>query len=438
MRPLPPGSPPAPPSRLGGWLGAAGIEASPYLVFGAAGTAVGFAVLCGLSLALGRPVALAFALTVAALATFVLAGLVRKAILGSDRHVLLEDVLLVLAAGGLLAWGVGEPVWSTLDLLSTSLGGFLVLGRLGCCASGCCHGRPSAVGAGGAEGPLEGIRLFPIQLVEAAWLLAVTLVSFALILVGAAPGTAVWSWLLLYSGGRFVLEMARGDAARPLLGPLSEAQWTFIALLIARIASEWDRGQLSQPVLVAAAAAGAVVIAGWMTRRLWLDLPRSLVTAADVPGWQRVLCDLERAAREQRGAAVAHAGFEIRLDIDSGDDGREVHAYAIRSEEPLDMEDWYAVGGVVSQRWPAFQLLRASRCTHGSFQLWALVDSGGPAGSTLDDPPLEVWLRARAFAGGLRAWIPPRTDELPAVPALLPPSSPPVSRLSWSLLAGRR
>ena len=123
-----------------------GCRAPAYLVLGVTGLLAGFVVLVALSLAVGRSLAACVALAVASVAVFVLAGLTRQAVGARARHVLLEDTLLVAAAGLGLAHLAGWPRLATLDAHAVALGVFLVCGRLGCVTSGCCHGRPASLG----------------------------------------------------------------------------------------------------------------------------------------------------------------------------------------------------------------------------------------------------------------------------------------------------
>jgi prolipoprotein diacylglyceryltransferase len=416
-----------------------GCQISPYLAIAVAGIAIGFAILAGLALWIRMSTALVVVLLVAALATFIGAGLVRKAITGKDRHVLLEDVLLVLGVGGLVSWLLGSPILITLDLLAPALGGFLAVARLGCFRAGCCHGRPSRFGARSPlEGPLFGVRLFPLQLVEALWIAAVTTVGLALALGQAGSGASVTWWLLGYGAGRFVLELARGDAGRPMLGPLSEAQWLFVLLLVGRIAFEVSTVGWAPAMLVAFGSALAVVVLGWMTRSRWLALPAASLTAGEVAEWQRLLEPLETQARARGRAAGAHRGIELRLTVDRADEPLEVHAYVLgQAGGDLDSRAAFAVAGIIAQRWPTFRLLRAGFAAPGEFHLWACLNPLARPGSTTGDPLFEVRLRAQAFARRLRdsPLLPPPSVQAPLRAELLPAEDPAVQSeigSSWS------
>jgi hypothetical protein len=383
-----------------------GCDAPPYMVLGVCGIASAFALLVSLSLRLAFPLALAPALLVASLVVFVVAGLVRKA-LGNHQHVLLQDVLLVLSSGGLLAWALGGPVWRTLDSLSLSVGVFLVFGRVGCLVGGCCHGRPSPVGIvykelASASRPLRGVRLFPVQLAEAAWLAIVTLVSFAQL--SLAPGTAIWCWLICYGSGRFVLEFARGDVARRRIGPLSEAQWIALALLAGGVAWQESHAPPSHPRIAAACGAGLVAVLGWLTRGRWLAIAPLALSDRDVTAWERFLAELDAAAPEV-GPRVCQGPDDTRVAFTRDRKaGGLLYAYSLSGgDRPLQERRAYALGGMIVQRLPAHRLLRVGFGGAGVFHLWIQVEEPrGPAGSTGDDAPEVVRQRALAFGRALR------------------------------------
>lgn len=105
-------------------------------------------------------------------------------------------------------------------------------GRLGCFCAGCCYGKPSerlGIAFTRSEIAPNGVPLLPVQLIEAALVFGL---FFLLRRMSRrrADGRRMLGWyLLLYSVGRFVLELFRGDAYRGFIGALSVSQ--VIALL---------------------------------------------------------------------------------------------------------------------------------------------------------------------------------------------------------------
>ena len=165
---------------------------------------------------------------------------------GHERIVYYEmlGVCLGMSAAGLAI--AGEPVWPGLDLVTIGIGTFLVFGRLGCLAVGCCHGLPSRWGIrygtdherAGFSSHYVGIRLFPIQLLEATLTAGATAAAAILYLQPHQPGEVVAAYFTIYGLGRFALELLRGDATRPHWLGISEAQWIAVT-------SHWVIGALA-------------------------------------------------------------------------------------------------------------------------------------------------------------------------------------------------
>lgn len=109
-------------------------------------------------------------------------------------------------------------------------------GRVGCFMAGCCYGRPY-------DGPfavifpknsyaLSGVKLFPIQLVEAGGLMIIALLILVLRLRFQFFYT-IELYFIVYGIFRFVLEYFRYDAIRGSWGAFSTSQWislVFIAI----------------------------------------------------------------------------------------------------------------------------------------------------------------------------------------------------------------
>jgi hypothetical protein len=106
---------------------------------------------------------------------------------------------------------------------------------VGCFLTGCCHGRPAAFGvaygeAAAREGlprPWVGVRLFPVQAVEAAGLALVAGGGLAL-LPSVAPGRVFAAVLAGHGVLRLATEELRGDP-RPRWLRVSWPQWMALA-----------------------------------------------------------------------------------------------------------------------------------------------------------------------------------------------------------------
>lgn len=108
-------------------------------------------------------------------------------------------------------------------------------GRVGCFMAGCCYGMPydgpgAVVFPAGSYAP-AGIKLFPIQLVEAGLLLCIAIIIL-LMQIYKNYVLSVELYLLLYSTARFVLEFFRYDDIRGKVAGLSTSQWISIFILI--------------------------------------------------------------------------------------------------------------------------------------------------------------------------------------------------------------
>lgn len=94
---------------------------------------------------------------------------------------------------------------------------FHAFGRVGCLLEGCCYGIESSFGFATLCGYGENISRFPVQLVEAIALLAITAILLLVEYENFKNGKKyeiLPVYLILYAPVRFVLEMVRGDLLR--------------------------------------------------------------------------------------------------------------------------------------------------------------------------------------------------------------------------------
>lgn len=107
-------------------------------------------------------------------------------------------------------------------------------GRIGCFFAGCCYGAPSekyGVYFGSLGSAPQGVKLFPIQLVEAG----INFVVFAVLFILAVKkvfklGGITGAYLSVYAIERFILEFFRYDSIRGGLLGISTSQWISIIL----------------------------------------------------------------------------------------------------------------------------------------------------------------------------------------------------------------
>lgn len=154
---------------------------------------------------------------------------------------------LVLASCALVAYSFTArlPLWRLADFAIPGLAIGHAFGRVGCFLFGCCHGCPAdrfpVLGiAFPPDTPLgaatHSLPLYPVQLFEAAALLAIWLLLLRLHARPHRPGAVFAAYLLAYPPVRFALEYLRGDPRQPAVASLDVAQLVSIALFAAGLA----------------------------------------------------------------------------------------------------------------------------------------------------------------------------------------------------------
>lgn len=243
---------------------------------------------CGVcGLILGGPMALWLArrqglspwieLTLIAVAVGMLLAvpLVVKVLTGIDGFVFYRDVICIFAAVALTLRWLHQPVLPYLDVTIAGAGLFHAWGRIGCLLSGCCYGRPSRLGVRyththaemGFPTQLTGVRLFPIQAVESAWIFSLASGAAWMVLRNAPPGSVFAAYVADYALGRFFFEFARGDNDRPYFVGFSQAQW--ISLLLTLSVSLLGRARFPQHSVWCSAPFVAVAVS-----MAWVALAR--------------------------------------------------------------------------------------------------------------------------------------------------------------------
>ncbi len=112
-------------------------------------------------------------------------------------------------------------------------------GRVGCFYAGCCYGLPtdSKIGVIFPQGSLApaGVSLIPTQLISSG----LDLVLFAILYYNFTKGkhreNTAPLYFILYSFGRFLVEMYRGDLERGFVGPFSTSQFVAVLVFVAGI-----------------------------------------------------------------------------------------------------------------------------------------------------------------------------------------------------------
>ena len=153
--------------------------------------------------------------------------------------------------GGILAAVIDrrirkKPLTPYADLLAPAAPLFHGFARIGCFLGGCCYGIPCSVGfiyTRSLFPEADGVRRFPVQLLEAAFDFALFLLLHRLSRREKWRGALLPLYLLLYSAFRFGDEFLRGDTVRGIWWGLSTSQWISIPLFLcaALLLFRWAR-----------------------------------------------------------------------------------------------------------------------------------------------------------------------------------------------------
>ena len=135
----------------------------------------------------------------------------------------------LMAVFALFLWSRAKqrPLAPIADALAPPLALGHMFGRLGCFMEGCCYGKPSSYfWAVRPEAPPEvaGIAIHPTQIYEAIGLLDIFLTLLVMERMPRYPGKIAWSYCILYSVFRFIVEFFRGDVPHTYLGRFTLAQ----------------------------------------------------------------------------------------------------------------------------------------------------------------------------------------------------------------------
>lgn len=323
-------------------VGLASRAVPAFRTCGVSGFYVGVATSLGAALMAGRELLLVAALGVVCAFAFFAYVYVRKWITGREQLVLLEQVWTAEIFCAVALEAMRVPVLPYLDVIAPGMAFFLAAGRVGCLLAGCCHGRPSLFGVSyGAEHAahgfprhLVGIRLFPVQALEAIGLVVIGVTGLAA-LPFAAPGR-VFAWFLTgYAVLRFGTEALRGDRRPHWLG-MSVPRWMALAELGAAM---WITRTGGEPVRDAAIAVLllATLAAALAAMRFFDRRPAFLAHAhaAEVRAAARALAeevpeaDGPRATVTSRGAGVAVSKAEdgeFVVSLGMGEDAVDVEA----------------------------------------------------------------------------------------------------------------
>lgn len=340
---------------------------SVFLACGCAGLALAVALAMTLTTHLHLSPWVMAALVLSALATFLALALITKVIVGVETLIYYHQEIAVMAVAAIVLRLSHQTVLPYLDLTVLGVGMFLACGRVGCLMVGCCHGRPSRWGvcyreehaAEGFTPYFVGVRLFPVQLVEALCVFVVVTVGILLILSGSRPSEALALYVVAYGVVRFVLEFLRGDPPRRYLLGFSEAQWTSLVLTCAVVWAELSGAGSFHSWHAAAAALMATTMIVVAVRRRFdrtarhsLLHPRHVREVAEAVGALSVLAQENvpgSAGDASSSVYVARTSRDIQISASViPDSDGWIHHYTLSKQKELMTEDVAAnVAGLI-------------------------------------------------------------------------------------------
>lgn len=150
-------------------------------------------------------------------------------------------------------------IYKMLDVMAVVTCLVHMFGRVGCFMAGCCYGKSTTSSMGvtftdpACQAEPLNTPLYPTQLWEAGYILVVMIV---LLVIKKSYqkfyGQLFLLYLVLYAGGRSVLELFRGDVTRGFIidGILSNSQCIALLILIGVgvIYSRWSKKNVIKPV----------------------------------------------------------------------------------------------------------------------------------------------------------------------------------------------
>lgn len=115
-------------------------------------------------------------------------------------------------------------LWKITDVFAPSLALGHAIGRLGCLSAGCCYGKPADIPwAVTFTDPAclarVGVPLHPTQIYEAVGEFLNFMILIMLRKRMSFKGQLFWTYIVLYSALRFIVEFFRGDEARGFIFP---------------------------------------------------------------------------------------------------------------------------------------------------------------------------------------------------------------------------
>ena len=146
-----------------------------------------------------------------------------------------------LIAGIMAAWFFTKrnrmPLWKTSDVIIPYVALGQAIGRIGCFLNGCCYGIPTYLPVGiSLPGHLQ--RLHPTQLYSSIFLFLTFIILKRIYRKKKFDGAVFFSYLLIFSFGRFFIDFLRGDLSRVFLG-MRTSQLISLGIFLIALVMRW-------------------------------------------------------------------------------------------------------------------------------------------------------------------------------------------------------
>jgi len=163
-------------------------------------------------------------------------------VLGSEGFVVYGGIIFGVLAAILYCRIKKLSFMECFDLLCPSISIAQGFGRIGCFLAGCCYGREttSFLGVVFPEGCMApaGVKLLPTQLFSSAGDFLITVILLWYYKKRKHVGDVGVLYMILYSVGRFFMEMLRSDD-RGGFGAFSTSQWISILIFALALFLAW-------------------------------------------------------------------------------------------------------------------------------------------------------------------------------------------------------
>lgn len=159
-------------------------------------------------------------------------------------------------AGGLVGtllycWIVRLSFWDISDARAAGIPLAIAIGRIGCFVNGCCHGIPcefpfAVVYSSPHAFAPTGIALYPVQIFQSVWNFAVFAIIWLLRKRFTTAGLLYLLFLILYSGGDFIIRFLRED--NQVVMNLQFAQIVDVLILFAALVMYINRRNMQRQI----------------------------------------------------------------------------------------------------------------------------------------------------------------------------------------------